>query len=94
MPEARYEKVIEAFGGKGDFVTTPSQLEGALQESLTKYADEPVIINVAINPQSSRKQQVRAQGYVGFSNLSSPGQCAEALVAQYMYLHNYLLQDH
>ena len=49
---------MEAFGGKGYFVTTPSQLECALQESLTKFAHQPVIINVAVNPQSTRKSQV------------------------------------
>ncbi|XP_038044402.1 2-hydroxyacyl-CoA lyase 1-like [Patiria miniata] len=57
MPDTRYEKIMEAFGGKGYFVTTLSQLEGAIQESLTKHADKPVIINVAVNPQSMRKQQ-------------------------------------
>ncbi|XP_022079873.1 2-hydroxyacyl-CoA lyase 1-like isoform X2 [Acanthaster planci] len=58
MPDARYEKIMEAFGGKGYFVTTPSQLENVLQESQTAYADKPVVINVAVSPQSMRKSQV------------------------------------
>ncbi len=61
MPDTRYEKIIEAFGGKGYFATTPTELEGALHESLTTYADKPVIINVAVNPQSTRKSQVQYQ---------------------------------
>jgi 2-hydroxyacyl-CoA lyase 1 len=54
-PNAHYEKVIEAFGGKGYFVTSPGDLEEALR---TAVADEtPSLVNVMIDPKASRKPQ-------------------------------------
>ena len=35
VPNARYDKVIEAFGGKGYHVETPEEFRAALRESLT-----------------------------------------------------------
>jgi 2-hydroxyacyl-CoA lyase 1 len=54
-PNARYEKVIEAFGGKGYFVTTPAELRPALEEALA--ADVPTLVNVMIDPRANRKPQ-------------------------------------
>lgn len=54
-PKARYERVIEAFGGKGYFVETPEELDAALDEAMT--ADVPTVVNVMISAQSQRKQQ-------------------------------------
>ncbi len=55
VPNARYEKVIEAFGGRGYFVTEPAQLQTVLKEALND--PKPNIVNVMIDPKSQRKPQ-------------------------------------
>jgi 2-hydroxyacyl-CoA lyase 1 len=53
--EARYERVIEAFGGKGYFVKSPADLEPVLKQA---FADpRPNIVNIAIDPRAQRKPQ-------------------------------------
>ncbi len=48
MPEARYDRMIEAFGGKAYHVTTPEGLDDALSSALaSKY---PTLINCVIDP--------------------------------------------
>ncbi len=54
-PEARYDRVIEAFGGKGYHVMTPDALRRALREAAD--AAVPTLINVMINPHATRKPQ-------------------------------------
>ncbi len=54
-PQARYEKMIEGFGGKGYFATTPDELSSALKEALAQTG--PTIVNVAIDPRAQRKPQ-------------------------------------
>lgn len=54
-PNARYDKVMEAFGGKGWFVTEPRELRPALEEALA--ADVPTIVNVMIDPRANRRPQ-------------------------------------
>ncbi len=54
-PNARYERIIEAFGGKGYFVETPAELGPALSEALA--APVPTIVNIMINPRSQRRPQ-------------------------------------
>jgi len=54
-PQARYEKMIEGFGGKGYFATTPDELSSSLKEALAQ--DTPTIVNVAIDPKAKRKPQ-------------------------------------
>jgi len=54
-PNARYDKVSEAFGGRGFFVNTPDELRKALHEAAQESM--PTLINVMINPQSTRKAQ-------------------------------------
>ncbi len=54
-PQARYEKMIEGFGGKGYFATTPDELSSALKEALAETV--PTIVNVAIDPRAQRKPQ-------------------------------------
>ncbi len=54
-PEARYEKMIEGFGGKGYFATTPGELSSALKDALAQRS--PTIVNVAIDPRAQRKPQ-------------------------------------
>lgn len=57
MASARYEKMIEAFGGKGYFVRTAEELKHSFSTAL-QNKDQVSIINVAINPMSQRKPQV------------------------------------
>jgi 2-hydroxyacyl-CoA lyase 1 len=55
VPQARYERVIEAFGGRGYFVTNPGELEQSLKEALADPM--PTLINVMIDPRAQRKPQ-------------------------------------
>jgi len=55
VPQARYERVIEAFGGEGYFVETPDQLRPALERALA--SGKPNVVNIMINPQAGRKPQ-------------------------------------
>ncbi|XP_066571769.1 2-hydroxyacyl-CoA lyase 1 isoform X1 [Amia ocellicauda] len=56
LPEARYEQVMAAFGGRGFFVQTPAELQEALRKCLAD-PEKPCLINVMIDPASDRKQQ-------------------------------------
>jgi 2-hydroxyacyl-CoA lyase 1 len=55
VPQARYEKVIEAFGGDGYFVETPDQLRPALDKAFA--GGKPSVVNIMINPSAQRKPQ-------------------------------------
>ncbi len=55
IPNARYDKMADAFGGKGFFVTTAEELEPAIKAALAY--DGPTIVNVMIDPRANRKQQ-------------------------------------
>ncbi|TWI61181.1 oxalyl-CoA decarboxylase [Pseudoduganella lurida] len=69
VKNARYDRMIEAFGGVGYNATTPEELTGALQEAIA--AGRPALINAVIdetagtesgrltnlNPQSAKKNQ-------------------------------------
>ncbi|KAL0871173.1 hypothetical protein ABMA27_004949 [Loxostege sticticalis] len=54
--EVRYEKMMEMFGETGHFCRTVEEIEAALKKAAA-VTDRPSIINIAINPQSSRKPQ-------------------------------------
>ena len=54
-PNARYDKVMEAFGGKGYHVETPDEFRAALREAVA--SDETALINVAIDPNARRRPQ-------------------------------------
>lgn len=54
-PAARYDQVIEAFGGKGYFVNTPEALRQALKDAVDHPM--PTLINVMIDPKATRKPQ-------------------------------------
>ena len=55
VPNARYDKVMEAFGGKGYHAETPQELRTALQESFD--SGETTLINVTIDPDAKRRPQ-------------------------------------
>jgi 2-hydroxyacyl-CoA lyase 1 len=55
VPSARYERVIEAFGGQGWFVEQPDDLRPALNAALA--SGKPAVVNVMINPSAQRKPQ-------------------------------------
>lgn len=48
VPGARYDKMMEAFGGVGHNVTTPAALEAAVNEALR--SGKPTLINAVIDP--------------------------------------------
>src|SRR5439155_7784303 len=52
---ARYDKMMEAFGGKGFMVEDPKDLRGALVEAMNYRG--PALVNVAISQGSARKPQ-------------------------------------
>uniref|UniRef100_A0A4W3KHJ6 2-hydroxyacyl-CoA lyase n=1 Tax=Callorhinchus milii TaxID=7868 RepID=A0A4W3KHJ6_CALMI len=56
LPNAHYEQVMGAFGGKGYFVQTPEELQKALSTCLADQ-EVPSLINVMIDPSSDRKTQ-------------------------------------
>jgi 2-hydroxyacyl-CoA lyase 1 len=55
LPSARYEKMIEGFGGKGYFCERPEEVGPALREALAH--DRPTIVNIMIDARARRKQQ-------------------------------------
>jgi 2-hydroxyacyl-CoA lyase 1 len=52
---ARYDKMMEAFGGKGFFVEDPKNIRGALDEAMNFRG--PALVNVVISQGSGRKAQ-------------------------------------
>jgi 2-hydroxyacyl-CoA lyase 1 len=52
---ARYDRVMEAFGGKGFFVEDPKDLPGALDAAMNFRG--PALVNVVISQGSARKPQ-------------------------------------
>lgn len=55
LPGAHYEKVAEAFGGRGYYVEDPDDLPRVLAEA--NSGEGPTIVNVAIATQARRKPQ-------------------------------------
>ncbi|MEZ5551228.1 MAG: oxalyl-CoA decarboxylase [Pseudomonadales bacterium] len=54
-PGAHYERIMEAFGGRGFYVEDPQDLRGALDSALA--FDGPALVNVRISPRAGRKPQ-------------------------------------
>ena len=52
---ARYDLMMEAFGGKGFYLEDPAELKGAL-EAATAF-DGPALVNVRLDPKAGRKPQ-------------------------------------
>jgi oxalyl-CoA decarboxylase len=48
VKDARYDKIIEAFGGVGVHVTTPDELSRAVNKAMD--SGKPTLINAAIDP--------------------------------------------
>jgi len=48
VKDARYEKLMEAFGGVGVHVTTPDELKRAVDQAMD--SGRPTLINAAIDP--------------------------------------------
>lgn len=55
MPNAHYEKLADAFGGKGWFVTKAEEIRPAVEAALAM--DTPTIVNIMIDPRAGRKPQ-------------------------------------
>jgi thiamine pyrophosphate-dependent acetolactate synthase large subunit-like protein len=52
---ARYDRVMEAFGGKGFFVENPKDIRGALDDAMEFPG--PALVNVVLSQGSARKPQ-------------------------------------
>jgi 2-hydroxyacyl-CoA lyase 1 len=52
---ARYDKMMEAFGGKGWFIEDPKDLRGALEAAMAYPG--PALVNVRLHPEAGRKPQ-------------------------------------
>ncbi len=52
---ARYDRMMEAFGGKGWYIEDPKHLRGALDEAMD--FDGPALVNVKLHPSAGRKPQ-------------------------------------
>ena len=52
---ARYDRMMEAFGGKGFYVEDPKDLRGALDEAMNFPG--PALVNVKLSQGSQRKAQ-------------------------------------
>ena len=52
---ARYDRMMEAIGGKGFFVEDPNHLRGTLYEAMNYRG--PTLVNVLISQGSARKPQ-------------------------------------
>ncbi len=64
MKQARYEKLIEAFGGDGHYAADPQSLSKALAEALA--SGRPALINCAIDPRAGTES-----GHIGNLNPQS-----------------------
>src|SRR5258708_37971211 len=59
---ARYDKMMEAFGGKGGFVENPKDLKSALEQATAVKG--PALVNVMISQEAARKpQHVRSHSW-------------------------------
>ena len=65
---ARYDRMMEAFGGKGFFVEDPKDIRGALDEAMNHRG--PALVNIVISQGSARKPQKPS---AGIRNPSQPG---------------------
>jgi thiamine pyrophosphate-dependent acetolactate synthase large subunit-like protein len=54
-PQAHYERIAEAFGGRGYFVETADELEPTLRKAMAD--PKPAVVNVMIATRSPRKPQ-------------------------------------
>ena len=48
QPECRYDQVVEALGGHGEFVTRPEELKPALERAFS--SGKPALVNVLTDP--------------------------------------------
>jgi 2-hydroxyacyl-CoA lyase 1 len=55
IPRARYEKVIEGFGGLGFYCERPEEVRPALDEAFA--SGKPAVVNIMIDPRSNRRPQ-------------------------------------
>ncbi|XP_041367654.1 2-hydroxyacyl-CoA lyase 1-like [Gigantopelta aegis] len=56
VPNTRYEKLIDVFGGRGYFAQTVEEIRSSLQSAL-RDTKQSSIINITINPHAQRKPQ-------------------------------------
>lgn len=71
VPDARYDLMMEAFGGQGAWVKTPDELKQAVEAALA--SGRPTLINAAIDPAAGKES-----GNIGNLN-------PQSVVAQRLY---------
>lgn len=54
-PNTRYDRMMEAFGGKGYFCHTPTEIHNSLKAALE--SGKPSLVNIMISPMAQRKTQ-------------------------------------
>ena len=55
LPGARYEQVMEAFGGKGWYCTDPSEIKPALDAAAAWGG--PALVHITLDTKANRKPQ-------------------------------------
>lgn len=55
LPNAHYERVIEAFGGLGFFCERPDEIKPALEQAFA--SGQPSVVNIMIDPRARRRAQ-------------------------------------
>ena len=55
LPESRYEKIMEAFGGRAYYVEGPEGMKEALDEA--NSGEGPALVHIRIDPRAGRKPQ-------------------------------------
>ena len=71
MPNARYEKVLEAFGGNGYFVKTPEEIQTAMKKSMAN-SKQASLVNVMISTTADRRAQVNMSSVMKKLSLGFP----------------------
>ncbi|MEM8792898.1 MAG: oxalyl-CoA decarboxylase [Pseudomonadota bacterium] len=73
VPDARYDMMMEAFGGVGHWVKTPDELNRTVREALA--SGKPTLVNASIDPAAGKES-----GNIG--NLNPTSVVAQALYPQ------------
>ena len=55
VPNARYERVIEGFGGLGFYCERPEEVRPALEQAFA--SGKPCVVNIMIDPRAQRRPQ-------------------------------------
>ena len=57
----RYDKVVEALGGYGEFVENPVEIRAALERAIA--SGKPALVNVCTDPEAQATTEMGFGGY-------------------------------